>query len=88
MSDPVAVLVVDNTVGGGNFFALSPHGFTWLWDESALQAMQDAGLLTGSGLYGAVVLSWETCQHYIEMCWTGDQRVPNGYYRRSGEARQ
>lgn len=80
--DPAAVLVVDDTTTPGpNYFALSPHGFTWLWDETALRAMQDAGLLTGTGLNGAQVLPWQTCQHYIDMSWTGGQRVPTGYTR-------
>lgn len=81
MTDPAAVLIVDNTVGGGNYFALSPHGLTWLWDEASLRAMQNVGLLTGNGLDGAIVLPWETCQHYIEMAWTGGTRVPDGYHR-------
>ena len=76
--DMPAALIVDNTVGGGNYFALSPNAFTWLWDETSLRAMQDAGTLTGRGLEGAVVLPWETCQHYMEMSGTGD-RWPAGY---------
>jgi len=80
VTDPAAVLIVDNT-SNSNYFALSPHGFTWLWDEASLRAMQSVGLLTGDGLANAVVLPWETCQHYIEMAWTGGNRVPDGYVR-------
>lgn len=80
MTDPAAVLVVDDTLDS-NYFSLSPHGFTWLWDEASLRAMQEVGLLTGDGLTGAKVLPWQTCQHYIEMAWTGGGRVPNGYHR-------
>lgn len=82
MTDPAAVLIVDNTTTPGpNYFALSPHGLTWLWDENTLRAMQDAGLLTGDGLDGAVSVAWETVQHYIDTAWTGGQRVPTGYTR-------
>ncbi|HEY6416328.1 MAG TPA: hypothetical protein VIX41_08825 [Acidimicrobiales bacterium] len=80
MTDPAAVLVVDNTVNA-NYFALSPHGLTWLWDVNSLAYMQQVGLLTGDGLDGAQVLPWETIQHYIEMAWTGGDRVPTGYTR-------
>lgn len=87
MTAPAAVLIVDDTVPG-NYFALSPHGLTWLWDEDTLRALQRADLLTGDGLEGAEVVPWQTVQHYIEMAWTGDERVPTGYHRRAGEATQ
>ena len=72
-----ATLIVDDTVDS-NYFALSPHGFTWLWDEASLRAMQNDGTLTGDGLGDAVVLPWQTCQHYMEMSGTGN-RWPAGY---------
>lgn len=79
---PAAVLIVDNTTDPGpNYFAHSPHGLTWLWDEHTLRYLQRAGLLTGDGLNGAEPVAWETVQHYIENAWTGGDRVPTGYVR-------